>query len=248
MAKHNQNTSLIMTRRLIRPMLAASALLFAACSSSAPPPPVGEVSAAGSEVSITGFISDGTVEQVRALANGSKFSRIRVDVYDGDPQAAMQIGYFIHRNQLDLVVDGDCLGPCANYLFTAANNKHLQQDAVVAWFGGALSESWTQQNQNLLIPGIRHIAERYMDAFLRREIRFFQRIGVEQSITSYGYSEASGCKPQDHAGFYYSIPQLLRFGVAEVHTEEGDWKDSFGHYPEQFCQVDLSSEHEVITL
>ncbi|MCC5879488.1 MAG: hypothetical protein JJU03_06320 [Idiomarina sp.] len=246
MAKSYIDKALLRTQRSVRPTLVASTMLLAACSSSAPPPPQGQVSVADDEISISGFISDVTVEQLRALTDGQQFSRVRVDVYDGDPLATMQIGYFIHRQQLDLRVDGACLGPCANYLFTAAASKYLHEDAVVAWFGGALAESWTQQNQRLLVPGIRHVAEQYMDAFLRREIRFFERIGVEQSITSYGYTEASGCNQPDYAGFYYSIPQLLRFGVADVYTARGDWRDAFEHYPDQFCQVDLSTEYEVI--
>lgn len=248
MAKQSIHHSKSSARCSLRPVVLASAMLLAACSTSSPPPPSGDVSVADDEISIRGFISEVTVGQLRALTEGQQFSRVRVDVYDGDPQAAMQIAYFIHRHQLDLVVEGDCLGPCANYLFTAADTKYLEQDAVVAWFGGALAESWTQQNQGLLVPGIRHVAEQYMDAFLRREIRFFERIGVEQSITSYGYTEASGCNQADYAGFYYSLPQLLRFGVADIYTASGDWRNAFEHYPEQFCQIDLSSEHEIIGL
>lgn len=220
------------------------ALVFiGACGSTSPPPP-GEVQVLEDEIAISGYLSEDLVEKIRTLTREHSFSRFRVDVYDGEPQATMQLGYYINRHQLDLVVTGECLGPCANYLFTAAANKYLERGAVVAWFGGALSASWTQQNQSLLIPGIRHVAEQYMDSFLRREIRFFQRIEVEQSITSAGYLESSGCHNVNHVGFYYAFPQLLRFGVTDVHTADGDWRTAFAHYPEQFCQVDLSMQHE----
>lgn len=241
-----------MTKITVRGLVLAAKLtgismvlvLLGACGTT-PPPPTGEVQVLDDEISISGYLSEDLVNEIRALTRDHSFSRFRVDVYDGDPQATMQLGYYINRNQLDLVVAGECLGPCANYLFTAAASKYLESGAVVAWFGGALAESWTQQNQRLLIPGIRHVAEQYMDSFLRREIRFFQRIEVEQSITSAGYQEASGCNHADNVGFYYALPQLLRFGVSGIHAADGDWQTAFDHYPEQFCQVDLSLEHEV---
>lgn len=234
---------------LVRWLSAGSALLFfAACSTSPPEAPAGEVHVLEEDIVISGYISEHTIEQIRAISNVADFRRMRVDIYDGEPQASMQLGYFIHRNEMDIVVEGQCLGPCANYLFTAANHKYLTADSVVAWFGGALAESWTQQNQRLLVPGIRHVAEQYLDAFLRREARYFQRIGVDQRVTSLGYHESSGCTDPDYAGFYYSIPQLLRFGIADIQLAESNWKDAFSHYPEQFCQVDLSVEYKSLSL
>lgn len=234
---------------LIRWLSAGSALLFfTACSSSSPEAPTGDVRVLDEEIVISGYISERTVEQIRAISNIANFNQVRVDVYDGEPLASMQLGYFIHSNELDIVVDGHCLGPCANYLFTAANKKYLTDEAIVAWFGGALAESWTQQNQRLLVPGIRHVAEQYMDAFLRRETRYFQRIGVDQRVTSLGYHESSGCTDPNYEGFYYSIPQLLRFGIADIQLAENNWRDAFNHYPEQFCQVDLSAEYKALSL
>ena len=233
---------------LMRRLSAGSALLFlAACSTSPPEVPAGEVRVLDEEIVISGYISERIIEQIRAISNVADFNQVRVDIYDGEPQASMQLGYFIHRNQMDIVVEGQCLGPCANYLFTAARNKYLTDDAVVAWSGGALAESWTQQNQRLLIPGIRHVAEQYMDAFLRREARYFQRIGVDQRVTALGYHESSGCAAPEYEGFYYSLPQLLRFGITDVQLADNNWRDAFSHYPEQFCQVDLSAEHEALS-
>lgn len=199
------------------------------------------------ELRVSGFISEYTVVQIRGLSADHKFERIRVNVEAGEPLATMQLGYFIHREQLDLIVDQYCLGPCANYLFTAAAAKYFEPNAIVAWSDGALAESWTQQNQTFLVPGVRFIAEQYLDTFLRREIRFFERIGVDQDITVLGYNEAYGCADGNYRGFYYAIPDLLRFGVTSIHVAEGTWRTAFDHYPEQFCQVDLSNEFKSIS-
>ncbi|MBA3988315.1 hypothetical protein [Aliidiomarina maris] len=221
-------------------LLAGFAL--SACSSSPTETPSSSVRITDSELQISGFISEATIEQVRSLTSSYNVERVRVNVTEGDPLATMQLGYFIHRRELDLVVEEYCLSVCANYLFTAARQKYLAPESIVAFSGGALSSSWTQQHQGLLIPGVRFVAEQYMDAFLRREIRFFDRIAVDQTVTAYGYTEASGCTETAHQGFYYSIPELLRFGIGDIEPIRSNWRDAFNHYPEQFCQVDLSNQ------
>lgn len=199
------------------------------------------------ELEIHGFIDEAAIDKIRALSTNYSFERIRVNVEGGDPQATMQLGYFIHRRELDLVVEEYCLGACANYLFTAAKTKYLGPESIVAWSGGALSSSWTQQNQRFLFPGARFVAEQYLDSFLRREIRFFERIGVDQAITEYGYAPASGCT-DSQSGFYYTIPGLLRFGIVDVIPARGDWRTAFDHYPDSYCRVDLSNEIDVIRI
>lgn len=227
-------------------IVAASAVLSGCSARSEPTNPSASVKITEQELEIRGFIDESTIAQIRALQSNYDFTRIRVHVEDGDPLATMQLGYFIYRRELDLVVDTACLGACANYLFTAAKTKYLGPESIVAWSGGAMSSSWTQQNQRYLVPGARFVAEQYMDAFLRREIRYFERIGVAQAVTHYGYEEASGC-PLGSRGFYYTVPELLRFGIADIQLAHGDWRTAFDHYPDTFCQVNLSREIDVIS-
>lgn len=227
-------------------VVAVSAILSGCSTTAESPPRSATVKVTDQELEIRGFIDESTIAQVRALNSNYDVSRIRVDVEGGDPLATMQLGYFIHRRELDLVVDTLCLGACANYLFTAAKTKYLSPESVVAWSGGALSSSWTQQNQRYLVPGARFVAEQYMDTFLRRENRYFERIGVDQAVTQYGYEEASGCSDASR-GFYYSIPELLRFGIADIQIARGNWQTAFDHYPNTYCQVNLSREIDVIS-
>ena len=247
---HNDSAgsrSLVHKKKLIGVLgLVAASVMLTGCSTRfEPTTPSATVKVTAQELEIRGFIDESTIAQVRALGSNYDFKRIRVDVEDGDPLATMQLGYFIHRRELDLVVDTLCLGACANYLFTAAKTKYLDHESIVAWSGGALSSSWTQQNQRYLVPGARFVAEQYMDAFLRRENRYFERIGVDQAVTQYGYEKASGCQTGAR-GFYYKVPELLRFGIADIEVARGDWKTAFDHYPDTFCLVNLSREFEVI--
>lgn len=223
--------------------------LISGCSTTSEPyTPLYELESNGDELILRGFIDDHTVASIRALSEKNQYQRLRVNSYAGDPLAALQIGNWIHREQMDIVVEGMCLQSCANYLFTAAKQKYLEDDSVVAWSGGALEDSWTQQWQTYLIPGVRFIAEHYMDRFLRRETRFFERVGVDQNITIYGFREASGCSQEGVKGFYYSIPHLLRMGITDVHTSGKDWHTAFADYPEQYCEIELSSEVEITAL
>lgn len=223
------------------------ALLLNACASKpAEQQPRSRVSVDGERLVIDGFIDLHTIDQVRALSRQYELTELSVTSAGGDPLAALQLGNWVHRESLNIIVEELCLGPCANYIFTAAEEKHLHPDAVVAWSGGALQESWTQQYQDYLMPGVRFIAENYMDRLYRREARFFDRVGVDQRITVYGHHTLSGCA-ENQQGFYYSMPQLLRLGVTKIYTD-AHWSEAFSHYPEQYCEVELSSELEVFTL
>ncbi|MGX5914537.1 hypothetical protein ACR0ST_07380 [Aliidiomarina sp. Khilg15.8] len=229
--------------------LAAATFLLSACSSTPDAPEdLAQIDTDGSLLIIEGYINQATVDRIRQLSTDHEFSRLRVNSPGGDPLANIQLGGWIHRRQLDIEIQEQCLHSCANYLFTAAKRKTIYPGAVVAWSGGALEESWTQQWQNYLIPGVRHVVEQYLDRFLRREIRFFERVGVDQRITVYGQDEEHGCMSDDMQGFYYSVPDLLSMGVYDVNTPGRNWNEAFADYGEQFCQVELGSQSDRIIL
>lgn len=229
--------------------ITAMALAVSACSSTqSEPDNLAEVETDGPLLIIDGYIDQSTVDRIRQLSVDHNFSKVRVNSPGGDPLANIQLGGWIHRQELDIEVYEQCLHSCANYLFTAAQEKTIHPGAIVAWSGGALEESWTQQWQDYLIPGVRHVVEQYLDRFLRREIRFFERVGVDQRITVYGQEDESSCMSDDMKGFYYSVPDLLSMGVYDVNTPEQNWDEAFANYGEQFCQVELSSRSDRITL
>lgn len=236
-----------MSRSLLSTSMLLTLPILAGCSSSGTETPSASVSADQNTLIISGFISELTVEQTLLLAEQHNLTTLRINSRGGEPLASLQLGNWIHRNNLNIEVEEQCLHACANYLFTAAQEKTIHDGAVVAWYGGALEESWTQQYSNYWVPGVRHIVEQYMDRFLRREIRFFERVGVDQRITVFGYHDLAGCDVNSMEGFYYSIPTLLRLGVDNIHIPQRDWQDAFNDYSTQFCKVELSSELEVIT-
>lgn len=198
------------------------------------------------ETSDTSFVLTGPVdmEAARLLSELAEANpdirRLIVRSEGGDPMAGIQLGYLLNRNQFTLEIDGYCLDSCANYLFTGAYNRVLREDAIVAWSGGATEESWVTQWSFYLLPGIRTVVEQYLDAFLRRETRFFDRIQVDQRITAYGFDANIGCMDKgDFRGFYYDSADLLVMGVGRTTRENTTWLTAFNHYPNEFCKVEL---------
>ena len=102
--------------------------------------------------------------------------------------------------------------------------EKLSRNAIVAWSGGAQDESWINQWSFYIFPGFRNVVEHYLDAFLRRETRFFNRINVDQNITHFGYDEQVGCMDGDtFRGFYYDVADLLILGVGRTSRDTASW-------------------------
>ena len=50
----------------------------------------------------------------------------------------MDFGDWVFENQLNVKVIGRCFSSCANYVFTAAKIKVIENGALVAWYGSAV--------------------------------------------------------------------------------------------------------------
>ena len=60
----------------------------------------------------------------------------------GETIAGIELGQWVFRNRIHVVVPEYCLSSCANYIFPAGNTKTLESTAAVAWHGGAMQEDW----------------------------------------------------------------------------------------------------------
>lgn len=222
-------------------LLSISVLSVVACTSP-PAPPEGRVSLHDTVISIDGHISAATLEELVRLTEANPDVRhLRVTSERGDPMAAMQIGYLLQQKQFVIEVTDVCLEACANYLFTAAEERIVQANALIAWSGGALDRSWIYQWRSYILPGLKSFATRYADTYLRRETRFFERINVDQHITVYGFDKNIGCVNNAYRGFYYSAADLLSMGVGVTRFVPEDGKQDFHIADSNYCQVDLSN-------
>lgn len=229
-------------KHLTQSILVLMALVtLSACSSSPEASSTAKAFIDNNTIVLHGAANKSTVQTLLTLAeNNPDIKRFRVRSAGGDPMASMNWGYYLFKNDFTLEVEGYCLDSCANYFFPAAYERVLQRNAIVAWSGGATHESWIYLWQSYSLPGMQSIVSHYLNASLRRETRFFQRIMVYQKLTMFGFDSRVGCmKNGDYKGFYYSAADLLMLGVGRTSREGVSWDKTFAHYPSDYCLVKL---------
>ncbi|RUO21149.1 hypothetical protein CWE08_06050 [Aliidiomarina iranensis] len=226
---------------LSRKIIAMSVLFLAACSS--PPPDDGaEVQVSSNHFTIEGKVTRATVEQLDNLVGQyPEIKQLRISSDTSDPMAAMQLGYILYRNDFNLYVTGICKRACANYIFTAAKTRTVNEGAVVAWAGGALEQNKLSEWTSTLFPGVSNFIAQNANAYLRRETRFFNRINVDQYITVYGFDKNIGCMTEQYQGFYYSEADLLSMGLGPVTFVDSNSNMAQMVGQGRYCQVDLSN-------
>jgi hypothetical protein len=149
-------------------------------------------------------------------------AQLVIDSPGGEVQAGIELGRWVHRHRLDVVVEGQCLSSCANYVFTAGRDKIIRPGGVVAWHGNyrhlEATGGWRDD-----IPARmartgedRATAKRRVRAHMRRlvalERDFFRAIGVDQHLCWIGK------QPPFNAPDYYTLSarDMARFGVTGV--------------------------------
>ncbi|GIU20347.1 MULTISPECIES: hypothetical protein [unclassified Shewanella] len=149
----------------------------------------------------------------------------------------MELGLFVYEKLITVEVDDYCMSSCANYVFTAAPRKEIDNTDIIGLHGGALSLKknvhysqalkvevnkfisscdWSRQSQ-LLKDGIFVLRESYIEA----ECQFYQMIGVSNLIVLIGdlYAQKNNL---DILYWQYSIPSLSLLGVTNVHLQYRD--------------------------
>jgi hypothetical protein len=139
----------------------------------------------------------------------------------GRVDLGLDIGEWLHDHDLNIVIERFCFSSCANYIFTAASQKYLKKDSVVGWHGS----SWQESMEKLYQQG-----DKYVIAWREREASFFKKIGVDYRITVYGFSRYTFwdrlslfIPGRQIQGFNYSIEDMEKFGVTDVHLIDGEW-------------------------
>lgn len=237
-----------MTKLMIPASLAlASTWLLTACST-APEEPATQADTGyynDQAIYLRGAIGPDTVTAVRQLLQEREgITTLRVTAQHSDPLAAMQLGYLLQHNELALYIEDYCLDNCANYLFPAAAERQLSEHGYVAWSGGAREESFVYEWQSYILPGLRNFVTRYSDAWLRREARFYERIGITQDMNTYGFDPGVGCMQYgDYAGFYYDDASLLSLSLT-VTIDTGP--ELTERYSDDYCRVDLTDRLRLV--
>jgi hypothetical protein len=163
---------------------------------------------------------------------------LTIDSDGGSADAAMQLGAWIYKHNLDVSVPRHCLSSCASYVFPAGRIKRLGTHATLLWHGGAtqalkpgeldalLDETLTSMSDRDRGELLRHYSRAQLLAQLEdshallvaRERQFFEMLNVDPRIATLGQLyERQLLKPGEHyAGWDYSIEDLARLGVHDV--------------------------------
>jgi hypothetical protein len=180
-------------------------------------------------LSFDGPLTERTVAKAMALAEQSeiKIQKLAINSGGGDVNAAMEFGYWIYRNQLDLIVKEVCFSSCANYLFTAAKSRYVNSDAIVGWHGGALAKpaisyDWITYLTPRRWYTVDQAIQRDLEEWLQKETEFFHTIGIDQKITVYGQQKKSNCQESEGTmGWSYSLDDLESMGLKNTAFADG---------------------------
>lgn len=149
----------------------------------------------------------------------------------GEVGSGLELGQWVHANRLDVRVPEYCLSSCANYVFTAGARKTVSSHAVVGFHGGVSSTEFKLDEATQAMFDA--LTKAQQDAFwakfredtrpmVEREAAFFQRIGVDRAITTYG--QASRFEHTAGNGWTYTREGFARFGVTGIDVTGGPWR------------------------
>jgi len=192
------------------PLLAAGLLLFA--------PGRG----AADSVVYQGEISADANRRFFAEVAQCRPRQLVIDSPGGEVEAGIALGRWVFDLGLDLVVDGECLSSCANYVFTAARRKTVLAGSVVGWHGNyhhlAATGLWrdevgtraarTGEDEATAEQAVRAQVEH----LVALERAFFAAIGVDEQICWIAK------RPPYSVPNYYTLSaaDMARFGVFAV--------------------------------
>lgn len=203
--------------------------------------PISCVSAQGDETTVSlhenaviyrGKLSPSANQKLLSiLKNGeSKIEWLSITSEGGEINHGMDLGDIVHDYDLKLEVNDYCLSSCANYVFSAAKHHRISNHAVIGFHGGTTGMEKEITSFIKALPEKEQVStkqnlEKYMKSAVIREREFFEKIGVDQQITTLGQSseyKAIGGK-EEFTGWYYSLEGLAKLGVSNVEVVDPPW-------------------------
>ena len=211
----------------------------------------------GSTIAFVGSIESETYRDFLFAVRGKEdqITALRVNSGGGITDVGIKIGEWVFDHDIDVIVEELCFSSCANYIFTAGNNKTIEAEAIVGWhgsnhqdehlargYGVSLEEFWAREyDENAESWGetptdfgkdqyVEDIKEHSKDALPREKV-FLDNIGVSVNVMVYGFIPGQFDHYMSHErhirGWTFSIEDMAKFGVDNV-TYEGD-----GEYPSE---------------
>ncbi len=214
------------------------------------------ISVEGDTVTIDGFIDFDAYPRLLNTIRGKEdeITTLRITSDDGFVEEATLIGLWVHDNEIDVIVDESCFSACANYIFTAGENKIIEASALVGWYGSPQADEYEARALGLsieealkrrvdrgeLVISSHGDAQRLdeqiqgLSGFIRNEIRqerrFLETIGIKEDALIYGFIgvdyEDEGLPAYFFEGWTFSIEDMAKLGIENViYNGDGSYPD-----------------------
>jgi hypothetical protein len=148
----------------------------------------------------------------------------------GDAEAAMLLGDWIFKNQINIRVRSLCVSSCANYIFPAGRLKEIEPRGLVIWHGSALQRNFREfiskyESMQAADGSNPYLAENSLNynsllRIIKKQNEFFAKIGVDESILRLGQ------EPFDYdTSGWSATPQVMKkYGINDIEapTNYGD--------------------------
>jgi hypothetical protein len=119
----------------VRRLACATALLaLSACATRAPPKVV-VIRLDGDVLTYRGAIAPKSYAALQAEVGARPVRTLKISSGGGAVDEGIAIARWVHRNGIDVIVDGGCFSSCANYIFPAGKQKHIVAGGIVGWHG-----------------------------------------------------------------------------------------------------------------
>ncbi|WP_232364949.1 hypothetical protein [Salinimonas marina] len=148
--------------------------------------------------------------------HGRSIKWLSITSKGGEVNEGMDLGSIVFDHPLNVAVDKYCLFSCANYVFSAAPAQRISKHALIGFHGGVSGLEQHATEAKL---------QSYMQAALSREEQFFEKIGVEQRITTLGQLTRYDAIPNQSEllGWYSSIEDMTRLEVRNIEVTNPPW-------------------------
>ena len=151
-------------------------------------------------------------------------SSLEISSGGGEVDAAIELGYWIHAHDIDVVVTDYCLSSCANYIFPAGKEKIIRQGAVVAWHGNYRHLLETGLWRDEIPVRMSKFGEDRNTATHRIQMQVHRLVALEDAffrvINLNGYICWFGKMAPYQVPDFYSLSRedMARFGLKGVHV------------------------------
>jgi hypothetical protein len=199
------------------PRAASLALLLAlaGCASRPalpPPAPEPDIALAAGVLTFRGHITQRSYAALLAAADAGPVHTLRIRSGGGEVGNAIEIARWVHRNGVDVVVDGVCFSSCSNYIFQAGREKHIVSGGIVGWHG-TIEHLLYLQTSGARPPEAQLQAVR---AMAERERAFYAEVGINGYIAWFGK-----IAPYHVPNLYFLSGDDMRyFGLTGLHVRD----------------------------